>query len=264
MKVIKKVIIFVLVVALLAFTAVYLINAYNSGKIGNKAEKVAADFETELLGTWNGTYSISSLTFDKEEKASITMLGIKLDGTYSDTYDLEKAEHTLTLNYNSSLGISVTRTYVATVNDNKLTLVDTQAGSIQMTYTKGNANNEAASATGKTEQDTTTLTTGYNPGIEVFSSNLMGKWVSSTNSNSGYTFVDSSTVTVSLIGVNYNGTHSVYVEENTNKYVLKITYASVAGINISNSYYTAIDDNNLTLIQKGADSIHANYTKSSL
>lgn len=261
MKAIKKIIVFVLVVALLGFTAFFLVSSYNSGKIGHKAEKVAGNFETDIIGTWDGAYSISSLTFMDEGKTGITMLGITLDGTYSDDYNLESETHTLTLKYNSSLGISVTRSFIASINEDKteLTLVDTQAQSIKMTYTKHdeNAVTQAESATTSANKETTV----YNPGIDVFKSSVIGKWTSDKGSNSGYEFVDSSKVTVTLLGVSYDGTYSVSVEESTNKYVVKINYISVAGVNISNSYYVTIEENSMTLVQKGAESFSTTYTK---
>ena len=50
MKYIKWLIASIVVVVLLIFTAIFVVNAYNTGKIGNKDEKVAADFtEDETL-----------------------------------------------------------------------------------------------------------------------------------------------------------------------------------------------------------------------
>ena len=55
MKYIKWLIASVVVVALLIFTAVFVINAYNTGKIGNKDEKVANDFVEDIQGVWKNT-----------------------------------------------------------------------------------------------------------------------------------------------------------------------------------------------------------------
>jgi hypothetical protein len=270
MKILKDIIIAIIVVALLGFTAFFLINAYDTGKIGNKAEKVSEDFVEELIGTWNGTYSISSIAFKEDGKTTLTMIGVSLDGTYSDSYDLASKVHTLTVTYNSSLGISVTRTFKATLDGDKLTLVDTQSSSITMTYTRAGSTQSTKSENGttsgsdKSSLSTTkagTLTTVYNPGIDVFQSAILGKWTSSTTSTSGYNFVDSSKVTVSLLGVTYDGTYSVSIDQATNKYIVKINYVSLGQVNISNSYYATIDDTNLTLTQIGAESIVLNYTK---
>ena len=264
MKTIVKIVIAIVVVALLAFTAFYLVNAYNTGKIGNKAEKVSESFVDEIKGSWQGQYSISGIEFKDDGRMTVTLLGISLDGTYSDKYDLETQKHTLTMTYSSSIGVSVTRSFTAGVQDGKLELTDVQAPSISMTYTRAGA---AGADKSVQEQETTTssvaeATTIYNPGADVFKASVLGKWVSTTASTSGFTFVDSSKVTVTLLGVSYDGTYSISVDEATNRYVLKINYVSFGEMKISNSYYASVDDSNLTLTQIGAESIKTTYTKS--
>lgn len=263
MKTIVKIIIAVVVVALLAFTAFYLVDAYNSGKIGHKAEKVSESFVDEIKGSWQGKYSISGIDFKDDGKMTITLLGISLNGTYSDKYDLEREEHTLTMTYSSSIGVSVTRSFTADVQGDKLELTDVQAPSVTMTYTRAGA---AGADKSTTEQETTAPsvdepTTIYNPGVDVFKSSLLGKWVSATASTSGFTFVDSTKVTVTLLGVSYDGTYEMSVDKATNQYVLKINYVTLGEMKFSNSYYASVDDANLTLTQIGAESIKTIYKK---
>ena len=61
MKYIKWLIASVVVVALLIFTAVFVINAYNTGRIGNKDEKVANEFIEEIQGVGRIPQRVPSL-----------------------------------------------------------------------------------------------------------------------------------------------------------------------------------------------------------
>lgn len=240
-------------VAAIVLGIVFLSSAYNDGKFGHKAEKVAETFSEELAGSWSGKHSISGLTFSEDGTVKLNMLGVTLDGTFSDSYDIEKDIHTLTLKYSTVLGVSIERSYRASINEDKLTLVDTQLDSVEIVYTKNNAQQS-------TENEKTESSTVYNPGKEVYQQELLGKWNISNGKNSGYEFVDESTVSIRLLGVSYNGKYTVSVDD-TGRCVLKITYVSLAGMNISNSYYVTIADNVLTLTQIGAESISLSYIK---
>ena len=244
------------IVILITFTAAFLINSYNKGDIGNKAEKVAADFSQQLEGTWTGKYQISGITFKEDGTTSLTMLGVALDGTYDDSFDLETEKHTLTLKYNTILGISVERKFEARLDEDKLRLTDVEHDMVELRYTRENTASDAENKTGADSKGTKV----FNPGIDVYQKEILGKWTSTVNANSGYEFVDESTVSIKLLGVSYDGTYSMSFDEGTNQCLVKINYASVAGMKISNSYYVSIADNILTLKQMGAN-ISTTYEK---
>lgn len=255
MQNIKKAVVGIVLLVVLIFTVVFLANAYNTGKIGNKAEKIADTFAEDIIGSWTGKYSISGITFKEEGKTSLTMLGVAIDGTYSDSYDLETQKHTLTLKYETVLGLSVERSYDAKLDGDSLNLTDKQLDSVELRYTRVTAN-----ADNDDKEDSAKKTKLFNPGVDVYQKALIGKWNSSKSANSGYEFIDESTVSIRLLGVSYEGTYSLSVDEETQQCLVKIDYASVAGMKISNSYYVTIADDILTLTQKGAN-ISTNYTK---
>lgn len=256
MKFVKKIVIGVLVLGLLAFTAVFVLDAYNTGKIGDKAGKTAEDFTESILGTWTGQNALSKIIFEADGKARITLLGVELDADYTDSYNLETQRHTLSLRYNSSLGLSVERYFTARIDGDKLMLVDTQFESVTMWYTRSTDVNSGSD--GKEEK------TVYNPGVEVYQKELLGKWVSSVSKNSGYEFREDSTVYIKTIGVGTEGTYNVSIDTVTNACVLKVNYVSIAGMSISNSYYVTIEEDLLTLTQIGAESIKTTYMKSDI
>lgn len=248
----------VAVAVVAALGIILAVNGYNSGKIGNKAEKIEEEFKSELVGDWKGSYSISHLTFNDDGTLDLTVLGLGLDGTYDDNFDIESGIHTLTIKYNSSVGVSVTRDFIATVNENnELTLIDSKVDSIGFVYKRYDS---ASSEQNKSETDSTA---DKIDDIDEFKSALLGKWTLENTQNTGYNFVDSSTVTVTLMGVSYNGSYSVSVEEETGMCAVKITYARLAGTSVSNTYYASISGGKLTFVQKGAESISQTYTKAS-
>lgn len=253
MKLIQKIIVGILVVALLIFTSVFVLNAYNTGKIGDKAGKVADTFTEDIVGSWTGQHSISKIEFKADGTTSLTMLGIVLNGEYSDSYDLEKEIHTLKIKYNTSLGLSVERYFTAELTDDKLSLIDTQIDSVKMIYSR-----ESSSSDEAVSEEKTTI---YNPGLDVYKQELLGEWLSEKLSNSGYNFKDESTVHLKIYGVGYDGKYSVSIDPANNRCLLKINYVSVAGVNVSNSYYVTIEDDILTLTQKGYESVSTSYKK---
>lgn len=255
MKFIRNIIIGVLVLALLGFTTVFVMNAYNTGKIGNKAEKVADTFTEDILGTWRGQHSISNITFKEDGTVSLTLLGVAVNGEYSDTYDLATEKHTLRVKYSGSLGISIERYFVAELVDDKLSLIDTQFDSVKMIYYRENATPDDSETTGNKH------TTVYNPGIDKYSKDIIGEWLSDDIPNSGYEFRADSSVYLKVYGVGYDGTYSVSIDPSTNRCVLKVNYISVAGVTVSNSYFVTIQDDILTLAQKSYESITSVYTK---
>lgn len=95
MKYIKWLIASVVVVALLIFTSVFVINAYNTGRIGNKDEKVANEFIEEIQGVWKNTSTgtvaskVSTVRFGEDGRLTVIVLGQTAGGTYSDEYDLD-------------------------------------------------------------------------------------------------------------------------------------------------------------------------------
>lgn len=253
---IKKAIAGLALLAVLIFTIVFISNAYNTGKIGHKADKIADTFAQDIVGTWTGKYQISGITFKEDGTTSLTMLGVALDGTYDDSFDLETEKHTLTLKYNTILGISVERKFEARLDEDKLRLTDVEHDMVELRYTRENTASDAENKTGADSKETKV----FNPGIDVYQKEILGKWTSTVNANSGYEFVDESTVSIKLLGVSYDGTYSMSFDEGTNQCLVKINYASVAGMKISNSYYVSIADNILTLKQMGAN-ISTTYEK---
>ncbi len=145
MKLIKKVLIVVLVLALLIFTGVFVLNAYNTGKIGDKAGKIADTFAQDIVGSWTGKYSISQITFNEDGTTTFTMLGVVLNGEYSDSYDLETEQHTVRVKYSTSLGLSVEKYFKAELheNGNTLSLIDTQIDSVRMIFSREKANSQS-------------------------------------------------------------------------------------------------------------------------
>ena len=253
MKLFQKLIVAVLVVALLSFTIAFVLNAYNSGKIGDKAGKIADTFTEDIVGSWTGKYSISKMSFNADGTTSLTMLGIVLNGEYSDSYDLQKDVHTLTVTYKTSLGLSVERVFTAELKDDKLSLIDSQLDTVKMIYTRENASTENKDAGNTTEI--------YNPGIDVYQKELLGEWLSDKISNSGYIFKDESAVHLKIYGVGYDGRDSVSIDPVSNRCLLKINYVSVAGVTVSNTYFVTIEDNILILTQKGYENISTSYYK---
>lgn len=258
MKLIRNTVISILVVALLAFTAVFVMNAYNTGKIGDKAGKVEDTFTRDIVGTWVGEHSISSISFNNDGTTSLTMLGIVLDGEYSDSYDLNTEIHTLKVKYTTALGISVERYFTAELEEDQLSLIDTQFNTVKMIYDRANSSGESHTSDKNDDND---KTEGYKPGIDVFRNDLLGEWLSKDIPNSGYEFKDDSSVYLKIYGVGYNGTYSVSIDPITERCVLKINYISVAGVTVSNTYYVTIDENELTLSQKSMENITAVYIK---
>lgn len=260
-KKIVAIIVAVVIVAAAAVGVTLAINGYNSGKIGNKAEKIAEEFKTELVGEWNGSYSISKLTFNEDGTMSFTLVGQGINGTYSDVYDLETEIHTLTVKY-TAYGVSVTKEYTATINESgELTLKDKSfADSVGFVYRRAESGETAEN---ETAENNTTTTNAQNQvaNLDEFKAALLGKWMIEGSTNTGYTFVDSSTVTVTLVGLSYDGTYNVTVDEETGACALQITYARLAGTSVSNTYFANISDDKLTLVQKGAESLGTTYVR---
>lgn len=255
MKIIRNAIISVVVIALLAFTAFFVLDAYNKGTIGNKAEKVADSFTEDLIGTWQGEYSISRITFKEEGKVSLTILGAALNGEYQDNYDLEKETHTLRVKYTTSFGVSVEAYYIAEIKEDQLSLIDTRLDSVKMIYTRVGTDDVS-------DADTTAGTSKvYNPGIKGVNKDILGKWNSTQSQSSGFEFKENSEVSLRLLGIGYDGTYSVEIDDVTNRVILKVDYISVGNVSVSNSYYLSIEDGVMTLYQVGYENISTTYTR---
>lgn len=270
MKYIKWLIASVVVVALLIFTAVFVVNAYNTGKIGNKDEKVANYFVEDIQGVWKNTSTgtiaskVNSVRFGEDGRLTVVVLGQTASGTYIDEYDIDSKKHTLTVKGNIYGGFSVERSFEASLNEDKdtLTLKDTK-GSFDFTLVK---TDETELTTAKTTQaPITTARKTEKPAESAgdtaqYAEALLGKWVSKLNTASGYEFVDSSTVRISLVGFSTDGTYTLSVNEN-GQCELKINYVSLAGVTVSNTYIAEIGESELTLIQKSAESLSVTYVK---
>lgn len=270
MKYIKWLIASVVVVALLIFTAVFVINAYNTGKIGNKDEKTAADFVEDIQGIWKNTSTgtvaskVNSVRFGEDGKLTVVVLGQTASGTYTDEYDLDSKKHTLTVKGNVYGGLSIERSFEATLNEDKdtLTLKDTK-GSFDFTLVKTDETELTTVKTTQTEKTTvpkTSKSSEITGDTAQYAEALLGKWTSKLSSASGYEFVDSSTVRISLVGFSTDGTYSLSVNEN-GQCELKINYVSLAGMTVSNTYIAEIGETELTLIQKNAESVSVTYVK---
>lgn len=273
MKYIKWLIASVVVVALLIFTAVFVINAYNTGKIGNKDEKVAEEFIEDIQGVWKNTSSgsvaskIANVSFEENGKLTVGVLGQTASGTYSDEYDIDTQKHTLTVSGKIYGGLSVERTFEAELSEDKntLTLKDTK-GAFDFTLVRTDKSELArkttapSSAIKTTEHTKTEKTTVVDGDVEEYAQALLGKWVSKLSSASGYEFVDSENVKISLVGFTADGTYSLSINEN-GQCEIKINYISLAGVSVSNTYIIRLAENEMTLIQKNAESVTVTYIK---
>lgn len=270
MKYIKWLIASVVVVALLIFTAVFVVNAYNTGKIGNKDEKVANDFVEDIQGVWKNTSTgsiaskVNSVRFGEDGKLTVVVLGQTASGTYKDEYDLDSKKHTLTVKGNIYGGLSIERSFDASLNEDKdtLTLKDTK-GSFDFTLVKTDATELTTAKTTQSPKTTASKSekaTGLSGEASEFAEKLRGKWNSKLNTASGYEFVDYSTVKISLVGFSTDGTYTLSVNEN-GQCEIKINYVSMAGISVSNTYIAEVSENELTLIQKNAESLSVTYVK---
>lgn len=271
MKYIKWIIASVLVVALLIFTALFVVNAYNTGKIGHKDEKVAADFVEDINGVWKNTSSgsiasrITYARFDENGKLTVVILGQSVTGTYSDVYDLDAKKHTLTVKGKIYGGVSIERDFDAVLSEDKekLTLKD-NGSSLRLDFVR-TEEKEVRTDTFTLPKITTTRPpvtekTTVAQSLPQDSENIIGRWDSKLSSMSGYEFVDGSNVKISLVGVTTDGTYSLTTNENGQK-ELKINYVTIAGVSVSNTYFMTIEGNEMTLVQKGAESVSVTYVK---
>lgn len=270
MKFIKWLIASVVVVALLIFTAVFVINAYNTGRIGNKDEKVANEFIEEIQGVWKNTSTgtvaskVSTVRFGEDGRLTVIVLGQTVGGTYSDEYDLDSKKHILTVKGNIYGGLSIERSFEASLNEDKdtLTLKDTN-GSFDFTLVKTDETELTTEKTTQKQETTVRKTdkpTAPTGDTAKYAEALLGKWVSRLNMASGYEFVDYSTVRISLAGISTDGTYTLSLNEN-GRCEVKINYASLAGMTVSNTYIAEIGETELTLIQKNAESVSVTYVK---
>lgn len=270
MKHIKRLIAAAVVVALLIFTAVFVVNAYNTGKIGNKDEKVANDFTEEIQGIWKNTSTgtivskVNSVRFGENGRLTVVVLGQTAGGTYTDEYNLDRKKHTLTVKGEIYGGLSIERSFEASLDDdgNTLTLKDTK-GSFDFTLVR---TDDTEPTTQKTTQPPvtaapkTTKKTTVNGDASKYAEALLGKWVSRLNNASGYEFIDASTVRISLVGFSTEGTYTLSADEN-GRCELKINYVTLAGVTVSNTYIAEIGETELTLTQKSVESLAVTYVK---
>lgn len=268
MKYIKILIASVLVVVLLLFTAVFVADAYNTGKIGNKDERVASSFTEDIQGVWKNTSKgsiaaqLSLVSFGENGELTVVILGQKANGEYRDSYNLNTKKHTLTVKGNIYGGLSIERDFEVALSDDENTLIlnDTK-GSLNFTLVR---TDEKELTTEKTTVKTTTPKAEKSEAdtklTKKYSESILGKWVSKLNSASGYEFTNENTVKISLVGITTDGSYTLTADKN-GKCELCIKYVSVAGVSVSNTYFVEITENELTLIQKGAESISVTYTK---
>lgn len=275
MKYIKWLIASIVVVALLIFTAIFVVNAYNTGKIGNKDEKVAADFTEDIQGVWKNTSTgtiaskITKVRFDENGKLTVVVLGQTAEGTYRDEYDLDSKKHTLTVKGNIYGGLSVERAFDAVLNEDKDTLNLKDTGSslefilVKTDETELNTEKPTSAVSEKTtfqKSEKTEKPSAVSGDTGSYAKALLGKWTSKLSSASGYEFADSSSVKISLVGFTADGTYSLAMNEN-GQCEIKINYANLAGVTVSNTYILELTENEMTLVQKNAESVSVTYVK---
>lgn len=272
MKHIKTLVACVAVVALVIFTAIFVINAYNTGKIGHKDEKLAAEFCEDIQGIWKNTSSgsivskVTKVKFDADGKFSLIILGQSSNGVFKDEYDLDTQKHTMTVTGNIYGGINVERSFDAVLSEDKntLELKDTK-GKFEFVLTR---TDETELKTEKTTQRDVPKSTKQNDAevtaasgdVSSYARMILGKWESKLSSVSGYEFIDGSTVKISLGGVYSDGTYSLVMNE-SGLCELKINYISVVGVNMSNTYIVELTQNELKLKQKNAESVAITYVR---
>ena len=256
----KKVIAFVagvlLVAAVIVGTVVIAVN-YNK----KKPERLTEDFTQKIAGVWEGSNDISSLRFDESGGATLTVLRVPVNGSYTVECEPETLNYTLSLSYKSSIGISVSRSFDATLYEaeNKLVLKDKQSG-VELTYYKSDSASTQPDTTAKTQMTMQTeSTTAAEKTDSAFEKSLLGKWKSASE-NSGYEFLEGGKVNVSLLSVSVEGTYTV-TTENDGRVRLKISYKPPVGASVSNSYYAEINGDSLVLTQIGYETISLNYTR---
>lgn len=268
MSKIKKGILEIIAVVLVVFTVVFLLNAYNKGDIGNKAEKVAETFSEKIEGTWYGKGEISSISFKPEGKTTLSILGIEADGEYRDVYSIDNDTHTLELKYKTFAGITVERTFNAKLNEDgdKLTLQDTQLNMVSLEFVRSNGTqttekSSTTVSTTKAKTEPATSASRVNQSVETVKRNLIGEWKNTNGTDSGYTFKEDSTVTIKLLGVSYEGKYTVTTDEETGRTLLRITYATLGISDFNNGYFVTVNDGTLTLVQRGAEKLSFTYNK---
>jgi hypothetical protein len=101
----------------------------------------------------------------------------------------------------------------------------------------------------------------YNPGIKKANEDLLGKWNSNQSQSSGFEFKENSEVSLRLLGIGYDGTYSVEIDDVTKRVILKVDYISVGNVSVSNSYYLSIENDVMTLYQVGYENFSTTYTK---
>ena len=275
MKYIKWLIASIVVVVLLIFTAIFVVNAYNTGKIGNKDEKVASDFTEDIQGVWKNTSTgtiaskITKVSFDENGKLTVVILGQTAEGTYRDEYDLDTKKHTLTVKGNIYGGLSVERAFDAVLNEDKDTLNLKDTGStlefilVKTDETELNTEKPTSAVNEKTtvqKTEKSEKTSAVSGDTGSYAKALLGKWTSKLSSASGYEFVDSSSVKISLVGFTADGTYSLAMNEN-GQCEIQINYANLAGVTVSNTYILELTENEMTLVQKNAESVSVTYVK---
>lgn len=276
---VKKGILEILAVVLVVFTVVFLLNAYNKGDIGNKAEKVAKSFSEQIEGSWKNKddniseNGLSTITFKPDGQTTLNLLGVAVNGEYTDIYDIEKDSHTLELTYKTIAGITVDRKFNAKYDEEKdiLYLADQQLDFVELELVRTTASEESAAQSKTTTTTTTAAQTKpvsenavdkkTEKSLEALKKSLVGEWKDSLNSTSGYVFRDDSTVTISLFGVSTEGKYTLTIDETTGRPLLRITYAKVGISNINNGYFVTVEDGVMTLAQRGAEKISFTYNK---
>lgn len=257
----KKVIIWVVcvvIVAAIAITAALAITAYNKAK----PERLIEDLQSKLTQTWTGDNEISSLGFDGERNVKLVIFGVELNGIYTLNYNEETAKYSMYIQYDSSIGLSVKRNFDVYVSeiDGTLTLVDQESG-IRLVYSSSGSSIKTNPNIAPTTTTTTSQSSSQNQADDLaFAQALCGKWQGTTLSVGGYEFFNDGSVNVNLLSASLKGSYTISAQDD-GKTRLKISYVSVAGATISNSYYASITENTLNLEQVGYESISLKYTR---
>mgnify|MGYP004562500995 FL=1 len=140
-----------------------------------------------------------------------------------------------------------------------LTLNDLQSD-FKLVYKKSENQSTSNAVTSGTQTSSAPSEQKTNSAADVksFSAELKGKWQGVSGSD-GYQFYEDGSVDVNLLNLSAKGIYTVTREGE--KYKLKISYKTVVGTTISNSYYAEISESTLTLTQIGLESLSVKYTR---
>ncbi|MCR5484584.1 MAG: hypothetical protein K6F09_03225 [Clostridiales bacterium] len=87
--------------------------------------------EKQILGKWKGDYEIGTFEFKKDGIVTLGISNVSTDGEY----EVDSENMVLSITY-SVLGISYTRSYDFTIEDDKLSITDQTLTSVTLNYNR--------------------------------------------------------------------------------------------------------------------------------